>query len=55
MESQEQLSETYLNMLLQILRTLECFATEITLVRLQWDVDSNVRSDMITFHSSGSA
>jgi hypothetical protein len=35
------------DVLLEILRTLERFATEIALVRLERDVDANVRSDVI--------
>lgn len=42
-------------MLLQILRPLESLAAEIALMRLQRHVDTDVRSDVITFHSSGSA
>lgn len=38
------------DVLLQILGTLECLSTEITLVWLQRNVDSNVRGDMVTFH-----
>lgn len=38
------------NVFLQILRALECLATEITLVWLQRNVDSNVRGDMVTFY-----
>lgn len=40
-------------MLLQILRALECFATEITLVRLQGYVNANVRSDVVTLDGGG--
>lgn len=32
----------YLNMLFQILWTLEALTTEVTLVRLQWNVNTNV-------------
>ena len=39
-----------LDVLLEILRTLEGFAAEITLVRLQWDVNAYMRSDMIALH-----
>jgi hypothetical protein len=39
-----------LDVLLEILRTLEGFAAEITLVRLQWDVNTYMRSDMIALH-----
>jgi hypothetical protein len=45
----------YLYMLLQVLRALEGFSTEFTFVRLQWNVHSNVGSDMITLDSGGSA
>jgi hypothetical protein len=44
-----------LHVLLEILRTLECLATEIALVGLQGDVDTNVRGDVITLHSGGTA
>jgi hypothetical protein len=37
-----------LNVLLQILRTLESLATEVALVRLERYMDSNVRGDVIT-------
>lgn len=42
-------------MLLQILRTLEGLSTEVTFVRLQRNVDSDVGSDMITLDSGSSA
>jgi hypothetical protein len=44
-----------LDVLLQILRTLEGLATEVALVRLQWDVDTNVRGDVITLDGGGPA
>lgn len=37
-----------LDMLLQILRTFERLATRWTLVRLQWNVNANVRGDVIS-------
>lgn len=43
------------HMLLQVLRTFERLATEIALVRLQWNVDANVRGDVVTLHSRGAA
>lgn len=46
---------TYLYMLLQVLRTLEGLSTEFTFVRLQWNVYSNVGSDMIALDGGGSA
>ena len=42
-------------MLLQILRTLECFAAEVTFVRLQRDVHTDMGSDVITLDSGSSA
>lgn len=42
-------------MFLQILRTLEGLTTEVTLVWFQWDVNSNVRGDVVTLHSGGAA
>lgn len=44
-----------LDVLLQILRPLESLATEFTLVRLQGDVDANVRGDMVALDSRGVA
>ena len=44
-----------LDMLLQVLRTLESLSAEIAFVWLQRDVDSNVGGDMITLDSSGTA
>lgn len=44
-----------LDVLLQILWAFECLATEVALVRLQRDVDSNVRRDVITLYSRSTA
>lgn len=44
-----------LNMLLQVLRTLEGFAAEITLVWLKRNMDTNMRSNVITLHCGGAA
>jgi hypothetical protein len=44
-----------LDMLLQVLRTLKRLATELTLVRLQGNVNTNVRGDVITLDSGSSA
>ena len=44
-----------LDMLLQVLGTLEGFAAEIALVRLQWDMHADVRGDVITLDSGGTA
>jgi len=44
-----------LDVLLQILRSLECLSTEVTLVRLQGNMDSDVGGDVITLDSGGSA
>lgn len=41
-----------LNVLLQILRSLEGLAAEVTLVRFERDMNTNVRSDVITLHRS---
>lgn len=46
---------TYLDVLLQVLRPLESLATKVTLVRLQRDVNANVRSDVVTLDGGGSA
>ena len=43
-----------LDMLLPILGTLEGLAAEVTLVRLQGDVDTNVRGNMVTLNSGDS-
>lgn len=45
----------YLDVLLQVLRTLECLSTELTLVRFERDMDSNVRRDVITLDGGGAA
>jgi hypothetical protein len=45
----------YLYVLLQVLRTLEGLSTEFTFVRLQWNVYSNVGSDMVALDGGGSA
>jgi hypothetical protein len=47
--------KAYLYVLLQVLRTFEGFSTEITFVRLQWDVDSDMGGDMIALDSGGTA
>lgn len=44
-----------LYMFLEILRAFERFPTEVALMRLQWNVDTNMRGDMVTFHSGGAA
>lgn len=41
---------TYLDMLLQILRTLERFATEVAFVGFEGNVNSDVGCNMIAFH-----
>lgn len=44
-----------LDVLFQILRPLEGLAAEVALVRLQGDVDPDVRGDVVTLHSRGAA
>lgn len=44
-----------LDMFLQILWSLEGFATEFTLVRLERDVDSNMRCDVVALDGGSSA
>lgn len=44
-----------LDMLLQILRTLEAFSTEVALVRLERDVDADMRGDMVPLDGRGAA
>jgi hypothetical protein len=46
---------SYLDMLLQVLGTLERLATELTLVRLQRNVNTDVRGDVITLDCGSSA
>lgn len=43
-----------LDMFLEILWSLESLSTELTLVWLQWNVDSNVRSNVVPLHSCSS-
>lgn len=45
----------YLYVLLQVLRALERLSAEITFVRLQWDVDSDMGGDMITLDGGSTA
>ena len=47
--------QAYLDMFLQVLRTLEGLAAEVTLVRLQKHVNANVRSDVIALDRGRSA
>lgn len=44
-----------LNVLLQILRTLESLPAEIALVRLQRNMNTNVRCDVVTLYSRSAA
>ena len=44
-----------LDVLLQILRALESFAAEVALMRLQWHVNTDVRSNVITLDRGGAA
>ena len=44
-----------LDMFLQILRTLERLATELALVRLQRDMDSDMGGNVITLDGGGTA
>jgi hypothetical protein len=48
-------AKTYLDMLLQVLWTLECLSTEVTFVWLQRDMDTDVRSDVVTLDSGSAA
>jgi hypothetical protein len=45
----------YLDMLLQILRALEGLAAELALMRLERNVNADVRSDVVTLDSGGAA
>lgn len=42
-------------MLLQVLRAFESLSTEVALVRLQRDVDADVRGDVVTLDSRRAA
>jgi len=42
-------------MLLEILWTLEGFATEVALVWLEWNMDAHVRCDVVALDSRGTA
>lgn len=44
-----------LDVLLQILRPLESLTTKVALVRLQRDVNTNVRRDVVTLYSRSTA
>lgn len=44
-----------LDVLLEILRSLESLATEIALVGLEWDMDADVRRDVVTLDCRGAA
>ena len=44
-----------LDMLLEILRALKALAAEIALVRLQGNVNTNMRSDVVALHRGGAA
>ena len=41
------------DMLLEVLWTLEALATKVALVRLQGDMDANVRGDVVAFDGRG--
>ena len=43
--------QTYLNMLLQVLGSLEALAAEVALVRLEGNMDTDMRSDVVTLDS----
>jgi hypothetical protein len=42
-----------LDMFLQVLRSFKGFAAKVTFVRLEWNVHSNVRSDVIALDGGG--
>ena len=42
-------------MFLQVLRSFESFAAKVTFVRLERNVNANMRSDVVTFHGRRSA
>lgn len=45
----------YLDMLLEILRTLKRFSTEVTLMWLQRNVNTDMRRDVVAFDGGGPA
>jgi hypothetical protein len=47
--------DPYLDMLLQVLRTLERLAAELTLVRLERNMNTDVRGDVVSLDRSSSA
>jgi hypothetical protein len=44
-----------LDVLLEVLRSLEGLAAHFTFMRLQWDMHTNMRRDVITLHRGGIA
>ena len=44
-----------LDVLLEVLGTFEGFATELAFVRLEWNVDTDVGSDVVAFYCVGAA
>jgi hypothetical protein len=42
-------------MLLQVLRALEGLSAKVAFVRLEWNMHTDVRSDMVTLHSRSAA
>jgi hypothetical protein len=47
--------KAYLDMLLQVLGTLEALSTEVALVWLEWNMDADMGGDMVTFDSGSTA
>lgn len=43
------------NMLLQILWAFECLAAKVAFVGFEWNVNTNVRGNMISLHRGGTA
>ena len=43
-----------LDMFLQVLRSFECFAAELAFVRLEGNVNANVRGDVVSLDGGGS-
>ena len=46
--------ETYLHMLLQVLRSLEALTAKVALVRLERNMNTNMRSNVVTLDSGSS-
>jgi hypothetical protein len=48
-------TSTYLDMLLQVLRTLECLSAEVAFMWFQWNMDTDVGRDVVTLDRGSAA